>query len=240
MTPSDAPQAIWSAIAAALRAEIAEGARRPGDRLPTEARLSARFGVNRHTVRRALAALSGEGLVRARRGAGVFVAGGTTDYPLGRRVRFRRNVEAAGRLPKRRITSIETRSASRVAAAALDLRPGASVLVAEGISYADEAPIAHFVSIFPADALPGIGTALLETQSVTEALGRCGVPDYVRVSTRLTAVSADAAQAAQLEVEIGSPLIRAESVNATPGSGPVEYGITHFVGERVTLTLDHS
>ena len=48
---------VWGVIAEALRSEIAGGARPPGDRLPTEGQLAARFGVNRHTVRRALAAL---------------------------------------------------------------------------------------------------------------------------------------------------------------------------------------
>ena len=79
---------VWQAIAASLRAEISEGRRAPGDKLPTEAQLAARFGVNRHTVRHALAHLVEAGLVRTRRGSGAFVAARPTDYPIGRRVRF--------------------------------------------------------------------------------------------------------------------------------------------------------
>jgi DNA-binding GntR family transcriptional regulator len=59
----------------ALAADIAAGRHAPGERLPSEAQLAQRFGVNRHTVRRALAALAEDGLVQARRGAGVFVTG---------------------------------------------------------------------------------------------------------------------------------------------------------------------
>ena len=62
--------AIWKSIAGTLSAEIAGGHYRPGDKLPTEAALSARFAVNRHTVRHALAALAAEGTVHARRGSG--------------------------------------------------------------------------------------------------------------------------------------------------------------------------
>ncbi|MFN3294181.1 MAG: GntR family transcriptional regulator, partial [Gemmobacter sp.] len=75
--------ALWTAIAETLRGEIAQGLYPPGARLPTEAALSARFGVNRHTVRHALAALAQDGTVHARRGAGVFVTARPTDYPLG-------------------------------------------------------------------------------------------------------------------------------------------------------------
>ena len=75
---------LWSSIADTLRDEIAQGIFRPADKLPTEAALSARFGVNRHTVRHALAELAKAGTVHARRGAGVFVTAKPTDYQIGR------------------------------------------------------------------------------------------------------------------------------------------------------------
>ena len=92
---------IWKAIAETLSEEIAEGAYLPGTKLPTEAALSQRFGVNRHTVRHALASMAEDGLVRSRRGAGVFVTARPTEYPLGKRVRFSQNLMAAGRTPDR-------------------------------------------------------------------------------------------------------------------------------------------
>ncbi|MGK3945910.1 GntR family transcriptional regulator, partial [Streptomyces caeruleatus] len=58
----------WRQIADALEAEIVAGSLAPGSQLPTEAELAARFGVNRHTVRRALGALGEQGLVRASQG----------------------------------------------------------------------------------------------------------------------------------------------------------------------------
>ena len=66
---------IWKSIAATIGDEIAKGHYGPGDKLPTEAALSARFGVNRHTVRHALSDMAERGLVRARRGAGRRIGG---------------------------------------------------------------------------------------------------------------------------------------------------------------------
>lgn len=232
--------ALWSSIAAALRDEIATGLRPPGQRLPTEAALSARFGVNRHTVRRALAQLADEGLVRSRRGAGVFVTAQPTDYPLGRRVSYTRNLEAAGRLPSRRYTAIEARGATEHEAQALDLPPGARVVAAEGVSSGDGHPLAHFASTYPADRLPGIAEALRRTLTVTAALRACGVADYVRHSTRITAIVADPVQAVLLDASPGAPLVRVESVNVDPQGRPIQWGVTCFLSERVTLTLDHS
>jgi len=76
-------EALWSAIAATLTAEISAGHYRPGDKLPTEAALAARFGVNRHTVRHALADLADRGLVRSRRGRGCSWRSGRRTTRLG-------------------------------------------------------------------------------------------------------------------------------------------------------------
>ena len=78
---------IWRSIANTLQTEIAQELYRPGDKLPTEAELADRFGLNRHTVRQGLASLAEAGIVHARRGSGVFVAARPTDYALGQRVR---------------------------------------------------------------------------------------------------------------------------------------------------------
>jgi GntR family phosphonate transport system transcriptional regulator len=160
---------IWKAIATTLRNDIAEGAYQQGDKLQTEAVLAARFGVNRHTVRQAVGALADEGIGPARRGAGVFVAMTPTDYPIGRRVRFHQNLVAAGRTPAKEVLLLETRTAHASEADALHIEAGAAVHVYEGLSLVENAPIALFRSVFPADRLPDMLTHLQGDPSVTEA-----------------------------------------------------------------------
>ncbi|MCA9772091.1 MAG: FadR family transcriptional regulator [Myxococcales bacterium] len=60
-------------VADALRAEILTGRHAPGERLPSEHELAARFGVSRLTVREAVKALAGQGLVRVQQGTGTEV-----------------------------------------------------------------------------------------------------------------------------------------------------------------------
>ncbi|MFJ3666519.1 FadR/GntR family transcriptional regulator [Streptomyces sp. NPDC090106] len=67
------PSPLVEQAAARLRAQIADGHWPVGTRLPGETTLAKELGVGRSTVREALRALAGAGLVRARQGAGVFV-----------------------------------------------------------------------------------------------------------------------------------------------------------------------
>jgi GntR family phosphonate transport system transcriptional regulator len=228
---------LWTTIEAALTDDIAAGRYRPGDRLPSESALAGRFGVNRHTVRRALAAMADAGRVHPRRGAGVYVLPGATDYPIGRRVRFHRNLAAAGRLPGREIAALERCAAGPEEAAALEIAPGDPAVVCEGRALADGAPVALFRSVFPAARLPGIAEALRAHASVTAALASVGVADYTRRSTRIAARPATAMQAQRLSLPEDAPLLRTVAVSVDTHGAPVEFGTTWFAGDRVTLTL---
>lgn len=228
---------LWRTISDTLRAEIARGIWRPGNQLPPEAQLAARFGVNRHTVRHATRVLSEEGLLYSRRGAGVFVAATPVKYRLGERVRFHRNIELAGHVPGRSIDSIITRGSSAAEADRLGITAGDKVHCVEGVSTVDHRPVALFRSVFPAKLSPDLLKALSNCGSITQALAQCGIIDYTRASTGLTATIADETQAAKLQIEAGCALLRTESVNVSDGR-PIERGLTWWASERVTLVLD--
>jgi GntR family phosphonate transport system transcriptional regulator len=232
--------ALWTSIRDTLVGEIAAGRYPAGAQLPTEARLAARFDVNRHTVRRALADLAETGFVHPRRGAGVFVTHKPTDYPLGRRVRFRQNIEAAGRVPGRKALLLETRRADPREAGALALTPGASVHVYEGLTMADGDPIALFRSVFPADRFPNMLQALDEDPSITAAFEAHGLNDYVRSSTRISAESASSPLAHHLRIPTSTPVLHSVSVNSDTEGHPIEFGRSWFAGDRVTLTISDS
>ncbi len=66
-------QTLVSQISDALRQAILAGDYAPGDRLPSEARLTEAHQVSRTVVREALATLRSDGLIEARQGSGVYV-----------------------------------------------------------------------------------------------------------------------------------------------------------------------
>ena len=67
---------LFEQLAASVRAELARGTVRPGDRLPAAREVAASLEINLHTVLRAYQELRDEGLVELRRGRGAVIRDG--------------------------------------------------------------------------------------------------------------------------------------------------------------------
>lgn len=66
-----------------------------GECLPSEGDLAVQFGVNRHTLRRAIDELVEAGLLERRHGLGIFVLDTQLDYQIGKGTRFTENLAGA-------------------------------------------------------------------------------------------------------------------------------------------------
>jgi GntR family transcriptional regulator, transcriptional repressor for pyruvate dehydrogenase complex len=75
------PQRAFEDIASQIRDLVAKGSLKPGDRLPAEKDLAAKFSVSRNTLREALRALEHSGMIELRKGptGGAFVVPGSSD-----------------------------------------------------------------------------------------------------------------------------------------------------------------
>ncbi|WP_181727211.1 GntR family transcriptional regulator [Streptomyces sp. PT12] len=73
MTDDERQGPAWRAIADQLRSDVADEVYPPGGPLPGETQLATRYEVSRPTVRRAINALVGEGLLSVSHGRGTFV-----------------------------------------------------------------------------------------------------------------------------------------------------------------------
>lgn len=69
-------------VADVLRYKIAYGKMQPGDEIPPISVISAKLGINRNTVLRALGVLAAEGLIRSKKGKGTIVEKSLTGYPI--------------------------------------------------------------------------------------------------------------------------------------------------------------
>jgi GntR family transcriptional regulator, phosphonate transport system regulatory protein len=226
---------LWRQIADDLERAIAAGALEVGQRLPGEVALSARFGVNRHTVRRALAALAEHGLVRPTRGSGTFVEKTRLAYPIRPRTRFSEIVGAAGREAGGRLIASSIEPAGVEVAQSLRLPAGASVVRLDVLRDADRVPLCAASSYLSAERFPGIAEIFAATSSMTRTLARLGVPDYRRASTRVSAGIADAVVAMRLELPPGRPVLIVDSIDVLPDGEPVLTNHARFAADRVEL-----
>lgn len=231
-------QAVWQKIAETLQQDIRSGLFDNGGRLPTEVVLAARFSVNRHTVRQAIGHLADLGIVVSHQGRGVFLRDAGLEYRVGPRTRLTDNLVRQGRRPEREEVRVETIPAPRAVSRALRLPFSASV---QWLSYRTrvEGRLTclndHY---FPTERFPAIGEDFLRLGSITEALRCAGIDDYLRASTRINARLCSAAEAKQLDLSRGRPLIVTAGVDCDLLGRPISVNQARMVADSVTLTVE--
>ena len=230
--------ALWRRVADEVERAIAIGSFQPGTKLPAEIDLAERFGVNRHTVRRAIAALAERGLLRAERGSGTFVEAHRLAYPIRTRTRFSEIVGATGRAVGGRVIASATEASDADIARRLKLKPGAKVVRIELLRHADRVPMSAATSWLPAHRFSNAATIYAVTHSMTRTLAHFGVNDYARQSTRVTAAIADAADALRLELAPGRPVLTVDSIDADGDGRPVLTTRARFAADRIELTIE--
>jgi DNA-binding FadR family transcriptional regulator len=124
---------------------IRDGRLRPGEKLPSEGRFMAEFGVSRTVVREALSKLQAAGMVHTRHGVGTFVVG-------------------AGHAPGFRIPAQQTETLRDVIAV-LELRIG---LETEAAALAAQRRTAQNLAVMR-EALDGFALALAEGRDAVDA-----------------------------------------------------------------------
>ncbi|WP_299620006.1 phosphonate metabolism transcriptional regulator PhnF [Pelagibius sp.] len=229
--------ALWRQIAETLENDIKEQIFNPGQRLPTEAELAERFAVNRHTVRRGIAHLEQEGIVRVEQGRGTFVQERVVDYKLGKRTRFTENIEKQSRIPSGELVRALVLAADAGVAKSLRVRKGAPVVLIESIGKVDGRPISIGAHHFPARRFPEMIEIYKREQSVTKALHHYGIEDYTRKETRITARLPTANECRMLELPRSQPVLVTESINVDVEGRVIEYGWARMAADRAQLVV---
>jgi GntR family phosphonate transport system transcriptional regulator len=229
---------LWRQIADRIRADIASGLYDASGMLPPETVLAQAFAVNRHTVRAALAALAQEGIVKASQGRGTMIERRDKfDFPIGRRTRFTEGIGDQARDLKGVLLSSQTEVAAGEVRHHLGLQPGETVLRLDGIRRADGRAVSRSTMWFPADRFAGIDAAFSETGSITKALARFGIDDYLRDFTEISAVHAEPDDVASLELAPGAIVLVTRALNTDTAGLPIQYAITRFPADRVQFTI---
>ncbi|MBO6900502.1 MAG: phosphonate metabolism transcriptional regulator PhnF [Rhizobiaceae bacterium] len=230
--------ALWRQIADRMRQLVSAGAFGETGKLPPELLLAEQFGVNRHTVRSAIALLVQEGVLRSEQGRGTFVqARPRLSYPIGMRTRFSDGL--AGQTQERIgvLISSQREPAGTAVAQALGIPEGAPLIRLETRAEADGRPLMRSTSWFDAIRFAGIDDSYAATGSITAALKELGIEDYTRQSTTVTAQLADIGDLDILRLSPGAVVLVAEAVDADMAGWPIQFLRTRFSADRIELRI---
>lgn len=231
--------AAWKQIADRISRAIDAGDYDDTGMVPPETQLAEHFGVNRHTVRSAIAALAEDGLLRRVQGRGTLIEKRKRlVYPVGRRTRFSEGLGRQAGETDIRLLSEDMQAATGPVAAALALDSGTLVIRLHTLSLADGVPISLATHYFDGGRFAGIGAKLATFHSITLALAEFGQDDYMRLSTEVTARMASAEESERLALRGNPVVLETVAVNADSLGQPIQYSRTLFAADRIALRLD--
>ncbi len=223
-TPAFSP--LYQQIKDLILRSLQSGEWKPGESIPSEMDLAARFRVSQGTVRKAIDELSADNLVVRRQGKGTFVATHSEQHV---QYRFLRLMPDAGDLDSEGPAQRNILECRRVRAAAdvarlLALRPGDPVMQARRVLAFSGVPTILEDLWLPGQPFKGLtASQLAQYQGPTYAMFETefGVR-MVRAVEKIRAVTPDADQSELLGVPAGTPLLSVERVAFTYNDVPME------------------
>jgi GntR family transcriptional regulator len=224
LTPAFSP--LYQQIKGLILQSLQTGEWKPGESIPSEMDLAARFRVSQGTVRKAIDELAAENLVVRRQGKGTFVA---THAEQQVQYRFLKLVPDSGDPgsegpAQRSIIECRRVRASADVARSLALRPGDAVLQVRRVLSFGGVPTILEDLWLPGQAFKGLTAAQMANYpGPTYAMFELdfGVR-MVRAEEKIRAICPDDAQSLLLKVEQTTPLLSVERVAYTYNDVPME------------------
>ena len=214
---------LYRQVKVMITRELQAGAWKPGESIPSEQYLAARFKVSQGTVRKAIDELAADNLLVRRQGKGTFVATHAEQQIAYRFLRLMPDGGGALGMERRLLDCRRTRAPADVARA-LAGKSGDAVVQLRRLLVAAAKPVVLDEIWLPGKLFKGL---------TAERLADYKGPMYgmfeaefgvrmIRAEEKIRAVPADTATAQLLALKPGAPLLSVERLSFTYGDKPVE------------------
>lgn len=214
-----------------IRQRLLEGVYPLHQPIPTEEEIRKEFAVSRVTIRRALAELEAEGLIRRRRGSGTYPVEQKTDANARANISgLYENLITLGLNTEARLLAYETIAAPTFLTR-IDERFTGDVLHIDRVRNLNGEPFSFLESYIPGDLADKIDESKLGNQPIIMLLEMHGIA-AVTAEQALSAAVADADVAAALNVPIGSPLIQMKRLSRDRDNHAIEYFHSYYRPDR--------
>lgn len=200
-------------------------------RLPSEPKLAKELGVSRATLREAMRAFEGRGMIRRRQGVGTFVTARPAVMESGLEVleSLETIAQRSGLTVHMGELTVEHVSADASLAEKLELPPGSEVTRISRIIHTDDRPVACLEDVLPADILSETELAAGFTGSVLDLLLRRGNPKLVRSRTEVHAVGASQQMAHALQIQREDVLLHFTAQLFSEDGRVVDFSNSYFL-----------
>jgi GntR family transcriptional regulator len=222
-----------------LKELIQTGRYQVGEKLPSEVELSKTCGVNRNTLRQAVAELASAGLLRKEKGTGTFVSSPSPAvmHKLERISSFGDMLRQSGIAVKTQVISKEMITADDYVGKVLFLGANKKVIVVRRVRAGDGTPYIFEESHLPADMFAGILDLDL-TGSMYDTITQHFNIVLARSRQNISAVNLNPKIARILKVPPNSAAIFSESITYDDKSIPLELLYSYFRGDKYKLEIE--
>jgi GntR family transcriptional regulator len=211
---------------------------RPGERMPTERELAARYGCSLITVRHALGELVREGRIERTRGRGTFVLQPRIERNIAGSMSFAEEMERRGLDPATRVVTARIEPAGEVVGSLLGMQADAPVAYLERVRLGGGEPLILEQARLPAERFPGLLAFDFERRSLYDILGERYDTRIVRAREAVEPVSLRAREAKLLGVATRSLALQIDGVAFASDGKPVETARSFVRGDRTRYYLE--
>lgn len=229
---------LYHQLKASILRDIDAGRWRPGEQLPTEDALMARFHVSKITVRQALRDLAQLGYIRREQGRGTFVQGAPLEEGPRELKSFTAEMRSHGLIASSRVLEQGIVPADSHVATCLEIAAGDPVFRLHRLRLADEEPMGVQTAYVPTHLAPNIEQLSFANASLYEILAtRYGLyPASARETHQAVTLPDDAAPL--LRTPSGTPALKAERLTTLDDGRRLEYVHSIMRGDRYKIVLD--
>jgi Transcriptional regulators len=224
---------LYKEVKIRITRNLASGEWKPGEAIPSESRLASQFNVSIGTIRKAIDELVADRILVRQQGRGTFVA----THTAGRTLFYFFHIvgkDGSRELPVTELLSFRSGKAAPEEQEALRVERGAGVFRIRNLLRLAGKPVIYDEICVPAALFPELSEdRLAKRESTIYGLyqAQWGI-NVVRISERLSAVTAPARAATELDIKPSTPALMIRRVAYTYNDQPVEYRMSWVDTER--------
>jgi len=221
-----------------LREEIQSGGISPGEKIPSEAELGAKYGISRITARQAIQSLAQEGLLYRQQGRGTFVARPRVRHSLNALTSFSRQMTDRGMTPSTKLIEADIVAARGPVREALAIPDGALVTKLRRLRLADREVMGIQTAYVPLGLCPDLVDVIDDNVSLYDLFRQKYGLRPARATECYSAVLLEPLEARLLDQKQRQPALAAERTTYLLDNRALEYVVSILRADRYTLTVE--